>query len=220
MDRTTAVAEIKRGLGFRQTQDNTIILALQAAQRDLETGRTLPEWLLEYDSPIVVTSGSPNITLPSRFLRMHEDYDMYYTNSDAARVFIPRRGYGEAYQAYVASGDENGQVIQTNSSYPQVWVKRGRAAGILVPTPTVSFTAYLTYYKGAELLTSNVENLWLANASDLLVGLAGIKVAGTVRDKDAMAAFTTQYKLGQGSFMGEVVEDELQGRGLVMGRNN
>lgn len=220
MNRTTAVAEIKRGLGFRQTQDTTIINALQAAQRDLETGRSLPDWLLEYDAEIVVTADNPNITLPERFLRLHEDYELYYTNSDGARVFIPRRNYTEAYQAYVASGDEDDVVDVNSSSYPQVWVKRGRTAGILVPTPTVSFSAYLTYYKGAVLLDTDVENGWLANASDLLIGLAGIKVAGIVRDKGALEMFTTQYKLGQGSYIGEIVEDELQGRGLIMGRNN
>ena len=220
MDRNAAVAEMKRGLGFRPNMDTTIIEALKAAQRILETGRTLPEWLLEFDANVAVTADNPAITLPTGFLRMHDDYDLYYTNTDNARVFISRRNFTEAYQAYVASGDEDDHVEQANSSYPQVWVMRGKSAGILVPTPTVSFTAKLTYYKAAQVLDSNVENAWLLNAPDLLIGLAGIKVAGTLRDKDAVAAFTTQYKMGQGSFMGDVVENELAGRGLVMGRNN
>ena len=221
MDRTTAVAEIKRGLGFRQTQDSSIILALQSAQRILETGRTLPDWLIEYDAEIVVTADDPEIALPSGFLRMHDDYDMYYSNSNSARVFIPRKNYTEAYQAYVASGDEeDGHIEQPTSSYPKVWVQRSNEAALLIPTPSVSFSMFLTYYKAAELLTSNVENAWLKYAPDLIIGLAGIKIAGPLRDKGALEVFSTQYKMGQGSFMGQKVEDELAGRGLVMGRNN
>lgn len=220
MDRTAAVQEIKRGLGFRQTQDSSIILALQSAQRILETGRTLPDWMIEYDALISVTTGVPTFALPTRFLRMHDDYDLYYLNSDGARVFIPRKNYTEAYQAYVASGDEDDEVDVATSSYPQVWVQRSKTVGLLVPTPTVSFSAYLTYYKAGELLTSDVENVWLANAPELIIGLAGINIAGMLRDKDALVYFTTKYKMGQGSFMGEVVENELAGRGLVMGRNN
>lgn len=220
MDRTAAVAEIKRGLGFRQTQDSSIILALQSAQRILETGRTLPDWMIEYDGLITVTADDPNFALPTGFIRMHDDYDLYYTNSDGARVFLPRKNYTEGYQAYVASGAEDDEVDVPTSSYPQVWVQRSKTAGLFIPTPAVSFSAYLTYYKAGVLLDSNVENVWLANAPDLLIGLAGIKIAGPLRDKDALATFTTQYKMGQGSFMGEVVENELAGRGLVMGRNN
>jgi len=221
MDRTTAVAEIKRGLGFRQTQDSSIILALQSAQRILETGRTLPDWLIEYDAEIVVTADDPEIVLPTGFLRMHDDYDMYYSNSNSARVFIPRKNYTEAYQAYVASGDEeDGHIEQPTSSYPKVWVQRSNEAALLIPTPSVSFSMFLTYYKAAELLTSNVENAWLKYAPDLIIGLAGIKIAGPLRDKGALEVFSTQYKMGQGSFMGQKVEDELAGRGLVMGRNN
>jgi hypothetical protein len=220
MDRTTAVREIKRGLGFRQTQDSSIVLALQSAQRILETGRTLPNWLLEYDAAITVTADVATFDLPEGFLRVHEDYELYYTNSDSARVFIPRRGYTEAYTAYVASGFDSEVSPTPTSEYPQVWVKRSDSVGLFVPTPTTSFTAYLTYYKAAEVLTTDVENAWLANAPDLIIGLAGIKIAGPLRDKGAMELFSMQYKMGQGSFMGQVVEDELQGRGLVMGRNN
>lgn len=220
MDRAAAIAEIKRGTGFRPTQDPTIIAALQSAQRTLEMGRTLPNFLLVFDASIAVTANDPNITLPSNFLRLSDEYELYYTNTDGARIFIPRRNYTEAYQAFVASGDEDGTVIQTTSSYPQVWVHRSDTTGLLVPTPTVSFTAKLTYYKAAQVLDTNIENEWLAKAPEVMIGLAGIQVAGVLRDKDALSEFTRRYKMGQGSLMGKIVEDELAGRGLVMGRNN
>lgn len=222
MLRSEAIAEIKRGLGFRQTQDTTIIAALKSAQEILETGRTLPSWLLVYDQAITVTANSANITLPTDFLRFHDDYDLYRVDSNSTgRIFIPRRNYTEAYQAYVANGTkDDSAVIATTSSYPDVLVMRGKTAGLLIPTPTIGFTAYLTFYKKAAVLSSDVENAWLLNNSNSLIGLAGIKVAGPLRDKGAMELFSTQYKMGQGSFMGDIVEDELAGRPLIMGRNN
>lgn len=221
MIRSEAVAEIKRGLGFRQTQDTTIIAALQSAQRILETGRSLPDWLLVYDAAITVTADDPLFALPERFLRFHEDYELYYTNSDAARVFIPRRGYQEAYTSYVATGEEDASAVDTETdTYPSVFVQRSSTAGLFIPTPTTSFTAYLTYYRGAVLLDTDVENLWLEKIPDLIISLAGMKVAGTLRDKDALNKFSTDYKMAQGSYLGDIVEQELAGRPMIMGRNN
>lgn len=222
MLRSEAITIIKRGLGFRQTQDAAIISALQAAQRDLENGVTLPDWLLSYDAPITVTADTATFTFPTRFLRLHDDYEMYYVNSNSARVFIPRKNYTEAYTAYVASGeDEDEDVIDTTANgYPQVFVQRGRTGGILIPTPTVSFTAYLTCYVGATLLDSDVENAWLANSANYLIGLAGMKVAGALRDKGAMEVFGDMAKQGGRAHLGGIIEDELAGRPLIMGRNN
>lgn len=219
MQRSEAIAIIKRGLGFRQTQDAAIIAALQEAQRDLELGHTLPNFLLAYDQPIAVTAGSGAITLPTGFLRMHDDYDMYYINTDGARVFIPRKQYTEAYQAYVASGEEDDTVAATDSTYPQVWVQQGKTTGLVIPTPTVSFTAYLTAYKAAAVLNSEIENAWLANAPNVLVNMAGMIVAGNVRDAAALQEFTRRANQAGKSYMGDIIEDELAGRGLVMGRD-
>jgi hypothetical protein len=220
MLRSEAISIIKRGLGFRQTQDAAIIAALQEAQRIMELGHTLPEWLLVYDQAVTVTAGVPTITLPTGFIRMPDDFDLYYINSDSARVFIPRKNYTEAYQAYVASGDENDTPDGVDSTYPKVWVRRGKTAGLVIPTPTVSFTAYMTFYKAAATLDSDVENLWLANVPDLLIGMAGMTVAGNLRDNAAYAQFQQRANLAGRSHMGDIIEDELAGRGLIMGRDN
>lgn len=212
---------IKRGLGFRQTQDTAIVAALKEAQRELELGQTLPNFLLEFDAPVAVTADTNTIALPAGFIRLHDDYQLYYTNSDNANVFIPRKNYTEAYQAYVASGrEDDSAVIGQPSSYPKVFVPLNKTEAILIPTPTVSFTAYLTYYKAAAVLDSDIENVWLAHAPDVLVGMAGMIVAGNLRDKDALSEFTRRAGMGKKSLMGDIVEDELGGRGLVMGRNN
>lgn len=221
MLRSEAVTIIKRGLGFRQTQESSITAALQQAQRELETGKTLPDWLLTYDEAITVTANNPEITLPNRFLRFHDGYQFYYINSNSARVFLPRKQYTEAYTAYVASGEEDDSaVIDTAGQYGQVLVQKNKTSALIIPTPTVSYTAYLTFYQGALPLTSDIENAWLLNAPDYLIGLAGGIVAGNLRDKDAISVFGAQAQRGKNAFIGDVVETELAGRPLVMGRNN
>ena len=47
--RSEAITTIKRGLGFRQTQDASIVAALKQIQENLEHGHTLPSWLLVFD---------------------------------------------------------------------------------------------------------------------------------------------------------------------------
>lgn len=221
MLRSLAIADIKSGLGFRQTQDTVIIRRLQEAQRELELGSTLPDFLLSYDNAITVTADTAEIALPSRFIRFHDDYELYYLNSDNKSVFLPRRNYREAYEAYVGTGEENDSVDSTtDSGYPKVVVQRSKTSAILVPTPTVSFTAYLTCYVGAVVLDADVENAWLLNAPDVLIGLAGTWVASNLRDKDALATFTQRYKMGRAAVLADKIEDELAGRGLIMGRNN
>ena len=83
-----------------------------------------------------------------------------------------------------------------------------------------TFTTYWTFYKAATLLDSDIENAWLANAANYLIGLAGMIVAGDLRDQGAMQKFTQMAKMGGQSYMGDIVEDELAGRPLMMGRNN
>jgi hypothetical protein len=219
MLRSAAITIIKRGLGFRQTQDAAIIAALQQVQRDLETGRTLPSWLVAFDAPIAVTANVATATLPTGFLRVHEDYPLYYVNSDGAKVFVPRRNYDEAYQAYVASGsasDSPAPAAQT----PSVYVQRTKTTIEWIPKPTTSFTAFITHYKAAQVLDSDIENAWLANAANYIIGLAGVQVAGDLRDAGAMQKFAQMAKMGNQSFINDVVEDELAGRPLIMGRNN
>lgn len=210
MLRSEAITIIKRGLGFRQTQDSAIIAALKQVQRDLEHGHTLPSWLLVFDVAVPVVAGATTATLPTGFLRFHEEYPPFFVNSDGKSVEIPRRNSMEAGAAY---GD-------SDSSYAQVFVQRNNTTIELVPPFTSDTTLYLTYYKAAAVLDAEIENAWLANAANYLVGLAGVQVAGDVRDAGAQQKFSLMAKMGNASYIGSVVDEELAGRPLVMGRNN
>jgi hypothetical protein len=221
MLRSEAITIIKRGTGFRQTQDVAIIAALKSVQRDLEAGQTLPNWLLHFDQPIAVLAGNPLGAFPLGFLRVHEDYPMYRLNVGGAPIFIPRKQSIEATQAYVTSGESDADEVDLiTPSYPSVFVQDTKTRLHFVPTPTVSFTAYLTCYMAEPTLDSEIENAWLKYAPDYVCGLAGMNIAGDLRDKGAVDRFTLMAKMGGKAFLGDIVEDELAGRPLIMGRNN
>jgi hypothetical protein len=210
MLRSEAISIIKRGLGFRQTQDAAIVAALKQAQRDAEQGQTLPSWLVAFDVPIVVPAHATTAALPPDFLRFHEEYPPYWINSDGAKVFFPRRNAIEAGDAYGRS----------DADYVQVFILRNKTTIELVPPPKTDTTYYLTYYHAAAVLDSEQENEWLKYAPNYLVGMAGVHVAGDLRDQAAAGKFNTMAKIGQRAMIGDIVEDELAGRALIMGRNN
>lgn len=214
MTLSEAIAEIRRGLGYRTTLESSIVGAIQSVQRTLEEGLSLPDFLLEFDATITVTADVEAITLPSSFLRMHDQYDMYYIDpDDDGRVELPRRTEKEARAAY---GSLESPV------YPRVWVRRSNTSGLLIPAPTVSATYYLTYYKAESVLSvgGTTENKWLDNRPDLIVGSAGLEVCTAIGYKDGFDFFKQRMARGEKVRMGSIVDQELQGRGIIMGRNN
>jgi hypothetical protein len=207
MFRAEAITIIKRGLGFRQTQDAAIIAALKEAQRDLELGQTLPNWLLEFDVPVIVAADTGLATTPPGFIRLHEDYPVWHQPYVGANLIELGR----------KRGNEAGLPYHKNVPY---FVLRDKETLEFVPPLATDSLAYVTYYKGAALLDSNLENEWLKFAPNYLIGLAGAKVAGDVRDKGAMEKFGIMAKIGSRGLLGDIIEDELAGRPLILGRNN
>lgn len=216
--RAQAIADIKRGMGYRATSDITILASLDQAQEQLETGKSLPEFLLVYDQIIAVTADVATFSLPEGFLRLHDDYELYYVDTDQGVVNVPLRNHGEALAAY-GYLDEDGSV----NTRPRVWTRRGKTTGFMTPTPTEAFDLKLTFYKAdarPSTLGASDTNLWLTNMSEVLIGEAGMRASANARDPDGVALFRARRDAGNLSKLGEIVEDELAGRGLIMGRNN
>jgi hypothetical protein len=213
MNLTEALAEVKRGLGYRTTLDTSIVGAINSVQRALEKGVSLPDFLLAFDQPITVTANTEAITLPTGFIRMSDKYDMYYIDSDGARQYLPRKEEQEARVAYSGVSDP---------TFPRVWVRRSDTSGILVPSPSSSGTYYFTFYKAEPILSvgGTISNKWLDNLPDILIGTAGLQVTTGIGYKEGIDYFKQYLARGEKSRMGGIVESELQGRGIVMGRNN
>ena len=165
---------------------------------------------MTYGEPMVVDPLTGTAPLPARFLRLHEEYPPYFLNVSGGKVYTPRKNAMEARQAYPTPATDN---------YPRVMVLQPPSAAFL-PPPTAALSVYLTYYRAEPTLDSEIENGWLKNAANYLIGVAGVMVAADLRDKGAMDKFNLMAKSGYKSYIGGVVDDELMGRPLIMGRNN
>jgi len=218
MDRDAAVARIKRGLGFYSgtSRDDAIVSALQEAQRELEKGKTLPRFLLMEDQTLSLAAGDSEVALPIGFLRVYEDERIRFlpTNSTIPK-FLSRRLYPDAVLAY--ERHESGAITVT-SGEPEVYVLRQATIDFIRPA-NAAYSFTWSYYKKADVLSSNVENAWLANEPEWLIGEAGARVAADLRDGDAIALFTQIRDRARSSYLSEIVAGEENDGMFQMGAN-
>jgi len=209
MDRNTAIARIQRGLGFRTDLVETIALAMQEQQRLLERGKTLPFFLLQEDQTLSFTAGNSSANLPERFLRVSDEDGIWYIDDEDGLVQLTKMPYAEANAEY--SGEEAGP--------PEAYSLR-KDTIVIWPTPDVDYDLTWSYYKGGQLLTTNIENEWLANAPDVLIGAAGISIATDVRDATAVQTFTALYAAAWQNELNEIAAREDNDMPRALGRNN
>lgn len=199
MTRDEAVARIQDGLGFAERQSDKIILRLQEAQRDLEQGKTLPKFLLRENQELTTALLANEIALPSDYLRFSDDYTPFYFSSGFKVNKL------KVYKDFYGTFDRSWNGLRATP--PAIFTIRNNVINLINPADGV-YTIFWEYYGKAALLTSNIENDWLENASDWLIGLAGERMARDVRDKDGMAIFSTLKTEGRAACFGEILADE------------
>jgi hypothetical protein len=209
MLRDVAVARIQNGLGFTTALSDTIILRMQEEQRDLERGKTLPGFLLLEDQTLSLAEGDTDVTLPSDFLRRSNMALRYIPTGETNSIIIPWKNFDEAYAAITEDADAAG---------PKVAILRQSAVRFL-PEADADYTITWTYYRKADVLTSNIENLWLANAPELLIGGAGLRIAKDKRDPQAIQFFGDMYKQARSTWFGETIVQEQDDGPMLLGAN-
>jgi hypothetical protein len=207
MDRSEAVARIKRGLGFRTDLDDTIVTQLQESQRQLERGRSLPWFLVVESEALSITSGSGEIALPTRFIREKPREGLYYYSSvELENVFLEKIDLNIGIARFANS----------SAGKPRAYTLRSETLKFY-PTRDTTYSATWSYYKGAEVLTSDVENLWLEHGAEALIGHAGMTLAKDLRDKDAVALFSEMHVEGWKGVFAHGIERELDNQPLYIG---
>lgn len=212
MNRSAAVARIARGLGFRTGLDAAIIDALQEAQRSLEAGdKTRPRFLLQEDATLILAAATHATALPTGFLDIKDDERPHFvgTSSDTP-IFLTPKFYEDAVVSQIRTDD--------TPRAPSVYVLRTTRIDFIV-TADVAYTFTWSYYKAADLLTSNIENVWLASAPDWLNGEAGLLIAMDLRDKAAVEIFTGMSRRGRSMCFGDIISREDNESPRAMGSN-
>ena len=182
MQLTAAVTRVKNSLGFRPDLDQAIRDAILEAQEELENGLlgTLP-WFLRKVYRVDIIAPESSFVLPNDFLRELETEALYLdggTKQTQKVDFIPDCPLlGSVWQYYIDPTHLH-----------------------LDRSPDETVSAQLRYYAQDATILSNVftgENKWLRNVPLLLIGLAGHKVAVSVRDRNAVTIFQNFITQGQ-----------------------
>lgn len=197
MTRDEVVTEIKRGLGYRSDKTDEIISKLRLAQIELEKGKTLPWFLILEDEEMTLIAGDGTFILPSNFIREVEDQGFpgqLFLTRDVDVVHPKKLPYDQAYSIY--AGAEEGT--------PLVYSLRGSSL-VFFPPPSEDITMFWSYYAKQDDLLTAATNGWTENAPDVLIGLAGMMIAGDLEHTSAQQKFAATYALASQSLFREIV---------------
>lgn len=211
MTRDEAVLVIRRGLTYRgSTSADNIIEALKEGQRIREQGKTLPWFLLDEDYEWTGTADSSVVQLPSDFLRVSEDFKLSYYNSDGDFQWELERG----------DGSQLARVWRDSTKIiPYAYALRHSTIEVF-PTPTAAWSLIGDIYRKDTVLTTNIENEWLANAPDVLIAEAGLIVAGDLHDDEAAKKWVGKLARASNALLSQIVDRETAGAVVAMGENN
>ena len=220
MLRDDAVSLIQEYLGFRTDQQTTIITRLQQAQRLLETGRSLPYFLIQEDQPLSILATVQTVALPVGFIREADEQGPHYIGvpfdefdfeedlpgPPTEMIFIEKLTYENAITRFTGVDPGEPEAYVLRASTLQIW-----------PVPDINYTLTWSYYAHDAILASNITNQWLTLMPDALIGRAGMLAAQALRNKDAMALFQDMYQQGWASMLGDTIMREEAGNPIIMG---
>lgn len=189
MTRDQAIARIRRLLAFRTDLEMEIQDALLDTQAELEREPVLPWFLRTEMSAITTTINEERIPVPEDFLQEWDDGTLWRFDSTATNVDDEWKRLGKtdlefAYAQHPGTGE------------PRVYVLDYEYFR-LRPVPDKEYTMKMIYYAEDTVLNSNIENKWLKEAHQFMIGVAGLKVASPVRDRDAFSEFQRMEAQGR-----------------------
>ena len=204
MLRDTAVARIHLTLAFRSDQSDNIIQALKEVQEALEHEPSLPLFLRKvYDNPFYTTTGIRTVDLPSDFLREDEDDQLSVEGGDP----LVKDQMGELRLRYPDTGVPVKYALVDKQLH-------------LFPLPDDEYNLVGTYLAKDSVLNTNIENKWLENIPDLLIGNAGMLIAAGLRDQTALQLFAGLAASARTKIAYTSTAHEAAGSKPVMGGDN
>ena len=219
MLRSAAVRRINRDLGYRPdgwAREGDVISCLQEAQKNFEKGKTLPRFLLAEDQPLTLLVNTHSVAYPTGFLRISDDNPLhFFPTGSTVPTYLQQKFYSDAVIANITASS-------TEARAPSVYVLR-KGSIDFITTANQQYNLLMDYYKAADLLTSDIENQWLADegaGAEWLIGEAGYRMAVSLKDQSAMQSFDAMRTSGRAACFGELVTQETEGGPLQMGANN
>lgn len=204
MTRDEIVAIIKQRMGnyIDSTLDAHIVTEMKLAQINLEQEATLPWFLVvggsgsgTADNGVVTDIVASRGGTDCAFLAEYEEENAaIYLASEtfATRSYMGKEDYVTLFEAV-----KNSQLTYDSSNSRRYYALNpaSEPSGTfeVFPAPSEAWTFYIRAYFADVPLTTDITNLWLTHASDLIIGYVGRIIAGnyTVLEK-FVPAFTDQ----------------------------
>lgn len=199
-----AVAQVQQRLGWRSDKSGEILVALQMAQDEMETGTSLPWFLKHEEEELLVTAGDRTLALPTGFKRIEDG--PHYLSTAEDPVYLTQGEYWELYSSYAAS----------DPGAPVAFTLR-KSDLYLFPEPSEDKTLYWTYWAADDAITGGSTNQWLTHFPWLLIGRTIMDMAAALHNAEAAKAGAAMYSLWLPKVLGEDIEREAENRPYVMG---
>ncbi len=184
MMRDEAIAIIQEQLGFRSDLTSTIITTMKLAQDQLEISPTLPWFLLSERSFIFTTPDEQRVPVPLKFLQEYEESALIFVKDADEEFILGKRDLDELFKKFPAGLPED----DNQTREPKFYALRGTYF-IIFPVPDQQYALWMTYYKQADVLDTNITNGWLTNAPYLLIGKTGSMLPSSLKTDKMQAQF-------------------------------
>lgn len=211
--RENAVTTIMRRLGNRTGLESWIRDELKLAQRKFEGFEPLPWFLVTSGA---MTYSAATVSAPADFLKEFDDGlqegSLFIVDADSKTQVLEKDDFGHLVEK-VATGDI------ADSGIPKFYALVNKTFH-LFPVPDKSYSGTIWYYKEDTLLDSDIENAWLRNVPEILMGEAGGQIARFLRDEVAVSLFDKDKADGISKLLIQTAARASAGRALVMGESS
>lgn len=195
MNASEAVSRIQRKLGYRTDKADEILEELNDAQLTLEMGvpspygkGTFTPWFLISEVASAATeAGEERIAIPTDFRGEIEGFQLYYFNEDAEddeNAWVRLTKLDEAQARAYSPPPTDTDLLPAGYWYSGGYWR-------IVPTPNAERLLKIIYSGADTVLTTtpDITNRWLTYAPWVLIGAAGVSMAGSLRDATAQQFF-------------------------------
>ncbi len=208
---TLLTRRLRRAAASGSNFEIEIIGELVHAQRKLEEGPTLP-WFLKLTA--IVDIGANEEVVPfadtgSSVIRLQDDKALAYhdpTEAAPEPIEVPQQS---ELAILHARNPGTGEVPR------EFYVED--AACIVRPIPTQALQYALRFYRKDTEPVLAASTLWMINFPDLIMNMAGVELAWSLRDELATKRFTDDLVIARDRYIKMVAAREEAGQSHVMG---